>query len=40
MDYDGDAWHADVKVRMESYSLEILEIEVVQDVESGTVIRF
>lgn len=40
MHYYDEAWHADMKARTESYSLEILDIEVVQDVETGAVTRF
>jgi hypothetical protein len=40
MNYYDAAWHADMKQRTESYSLEILDIEVVQDVETGEVTRF
>jgi ABC-type glycerol-3-phosphate transport system substrate-binding protein len=40
MNYYDEAWHADMKKRTESYSLEIVDIEVIRDVETGEVTRF
>lgn len=40
MNYYDEAWHADMKARMASYSLEIVDVEVIQDNESGIVTKF
>jgi hypothetical protein len=40
LDYYNDAWHADMEARMESYSLEIVDVEIIQDNEADQVTRF
>lgn len=40
LDYYDGAWHADMEARMESYSLEIVDVEIIQDNEAGVVTRF
>ena len=40
MDYYDEDWHADMKARMASYSLDIIDVEVIQDNETGVVTKF
>lgn len=40
LDYYDETWHADMKERMVLYSLEIVDVEVIQDNEAGAVTKF